>query len=332
MAKHTPTRMAAMAGVTVLALSACGGVKTSSGGGGEDYPTGAVEMPVGASAGGSSDLISRAISEGLKNELGGTFPVINRPGANGALAAAQIENAAPDGSTIAVQNASLFTITPLAVSENEVTEIDDFDVIQGISLDEYVMVTNPKSGFTSLEDLKGQDSTLTYGTTGVGTGAQLASALTFADMDIKASAVPFDGGAPNLTALLGNQVDVSTMQVGEAAENIRSGKLVPLAVFSEERLDFLPEVPTAIEEGYDVQVSQYRFLTAPKGLPEDITSAITEALSAVYQSEGYTKVNADNSLIPMEISGEEVIERIKADRQRYAELVEEQGISLTGGN
>ena len=127
--------LAAIATGAALALSACGGVSTSTGGGSDsgDYPTGAVNMPVGASAGGSSDLISREVSKGLSDELGGSFPVINREGANGALAAAEVAKAEPDGSTISVQNASLFAITPLAVGEDEVTSIDDFDVV-GASL------------------------------------------------------------------------------------------------------------------------------------------------------------------------------------------------------
>ncbi|WP_307781276.1 Bug family tripartite tricarboxylate transporter substrate binding protein [Agilicoccus flavus] len=235
--------------VTSLALSACGGVKTSTGGGGGDasatYPSGNIEMSVGASAGGSSDLISRALSTGMGKELGVSMPVINKPGANGALVAKELKGAKPDGSKIAVQNASLFAITPLAVSEAEVTKIEDFDVIYGVSIDDYVMVTNPKSGYKTLADVKAAGKNIKYGTTGVGTGAQLASALTFKTAGVNATPVPFDGGAPNLTAVLGNQVDASTLQVGEAVENIKSGKLVPLAVFSGKRVTYLPEVKTA---------------------------------------------------------------------------------------
>ena len=123
-------------------------------GGKDSYPSGTVEMHVGASAGGSSDLISRAVSKGLSDELGASFPVINREGANGALAAAEVAKAEPDGSMIAIQNASLFAITPLAVSPDEVTKIDDFDIVQGVSRDDYVLVTNPASGYRTLEDVK----------------------------------------------------------------------------------------------------------------------------------------------------------------------------------
>ena len=148
----------AVAAAAGLVLTGCGGVQNSTGGGGGDsYPSGAVEMYVGASAGGSSDLISRAVSKGLSDDLGASFPVINREGANGALAAAEVAKAEPDGSMIAIQNASLFTITPLAVGPDEVTNIDDFDVVQGVSRDDYVLVTNPASGFRTLDDIKNAD-------------------------------------------------------------------------------------------------------------------------------------------------------------------------------
>ncbi|HJT91667.1 MAG TPA: tripartite tricarboxylate transporter substrate-binding protein, partial [Mycobacterium sp.] len=159
----------AAAAVAGLALTACGGVETSTGGGGGgDYPSGTVEMYVGASAGGSSDLISRAVSKGLSDDLGASFPVINREGANGALAAAEVAKAPKDGSVIAIQNASLFAITPLAVSPDEVTKIDDFDVVYGVSRDDYVLVTSPASGYKTLKDLQDSKRVVRYGTTGVG--------------------------------------------------------------------------------------------------------------------------------------------------------------------
>ncbi len=330
MRRTTSTYLVALASVASLALTACGGVKDTAGGGSDsgDYPSGAVEMPVGASAGGSSDLISRQVSQGLSKELGGTFSVINREGANGALAAAEVAKAKPDGSTISVQNASLFAITPLAVSEDEVTSIDDFEVVQGVSRDDYVLVASKGSGFTSIKDFAEADKKITYGTTGVGTGAQLACALTFNVNDTPAEAIPFDGGAPALTALLGNQVDTACLQVGEAVENIESGKIVPLTVFGPERVEFLPDVPTAKEQGLEVEVSQYRFMTVPKGTPKDVQDTIAEAMQATFKTEDYKAFNKQNNLTPLEISGDEVVTLLQEDKKRYADLVDEYGIDL----
>ncbi len=330
----TPARVGVAATATVLLLAGCGGVETSTGGGGgegEDYPSGTVEMYVGADPGGSSDLISRAVSKGLSDELGASFPVINQAGANGALAAAEVAQAEPDGNTIAIQNASLFVITPLAVAESEVTNIDDFDVVHGISRDDYVLVTNPASGFKSLDDLAAATETIRYGTTGVGTGSQLSQAILLGELGVKSTDVPFDGGAPTLTALLGSQIDVASIQIGEAIENIESGKLTPLSVFSAERIEYLPEVPTAIEQGYDVEVAQYRFLTVPKGTPDDVKDPLVEGLEATFATEEYQTFNEQNSLTPMELPGDEVVTQLEEDKERYASLAEEFGINLAEG-
>ena len=322
-------RLFAAGAAAGLLLSGCGGVQTSTGGGGGDtYPSGTVEMYVGASAGGSSDLISRAVSKGLSDDLGASFPVINREGANGALAAAEVAGAPADGSKIAIQNASLFTITPLAVTPEEVTNIDDFEVVYGVSRDDYVLVTNPDSGYRTLEDLKNSPRMVNYGTTGVGTGAQLSAALLFKSSGIESQPVPFDGGAPALAAVLGNQVDVASIQIGEGIENIQSGKLVPLAVFGPERVAYLPDVPTAKEQGLDVEVTQYRFMTVPKGTPQDVKDTLIEGMKATFETEEYKKFNEQNSLTPMEIPGEEVIQHLNEDKQRYADLVQQYGIDL----
>lgn len=314
---------------TCLVLSGCSGVQNSTGGSsGGAYPSGPVEMYVGASAGGSSDLISRAVSKGLGDELGSSFPVINREGANGALAAAEVANAAPDGKKIAIQNASLFAITPLAVAPDEVTTIDDFDIVGGVSRDDYVLVTNPASGYRNLDDIKNASKVVRYGTTGVGTGAQLSAALLFKTSGVQSQAVPFDGGAPALAAVLGNQVDVASIQVGEAIENIQSGKLTPLAVFGPERIEYLPDVPTAKEQGLDVEVTQYRFMTVPKGTPQEIRDRIAEGMRATFETQGYQDFNAQNSLTPMELSGDEVLAQLKEDQKRYADLVAQYDINL----
>lgn len=328
-ARLRPRAMLAAAAAAGLMLTACGGVQTSTGSGsGDGWPSGTVEMYVGASAGGSSDLISRAVSKGLSDELGASFPVINREGANGALAAAEVANAPADGSKIAIQNASLYTITPLAVSPDEVTNIDDFDVVYGISRDDYVLVTSPASGFKTIQDMQNANRTVRYGTTGVGTGAQLSAALLFKSSNVPSTAVPFDGGAPALAAVLGNQVEVASIQVGEAIENIQSGKLVPLAVFGPDRISYLPDVPTAKEQGLDVEVTQYRFMTVPKGTPQEAKDKLVEGLKATFATEDYKKFNEQNSLTPMELPGEDVVTQLNEDKQRYAELVQQYDINL----
>ncbi|GAB3951353.1 tripartite tricarboxylate transporter substrate binding protein [Kribbella albertanoniae] len=312
----------------VALLTGCGGVKTTATGGDGEFPTGNIQMSVGASPGGSTDLITRAIAEGVGKELGVSVPVVNKPGANGALNAKELQSAKPDGYKIAVQNASLFTITPLAVSANEAVKLDDFDLIGGISQDDYVLLAPAASAVKSIADLKKSGKNIKYGTTGVGTGAQLASALAFKQAAIPATDVPFDGGAPALTALLGSQVDVATIQVGDSIAQIKAKKVVPLAVFSAERIKFLPEVPTAKEQGYDVVVSQYRFLTAPKGTPEPVKAKLLDAAKKTFATEAYKKFNDDHCLTPIEGSPDEVRKILDEYATKYKAQLDQYQISL----
>lgn len=327
--------VSASAGLALaLTLSACGGNVADSGAsadGAEAFPTGPVTLMVGASAGGSTDLIGRAVADNAASELGVAIPVVNKPGANTALATQEVINAAPDGQTLGILNASLFTITPLAVSKEEAVSLDDLEVITGISQDDYVLVANAESGLKTMEDLTSSDKNFNFATTGVGTGSQLAQALLFKQAEIEGTDVPFDGGAPAMTALLGNQVDLATIQLGEAMPQIEAGKLTPIVTFSEERNEYLPDTPTAVEEGYDVPVSQFRAIAAPKGTPEPVLEKLREAFSAAFESEAYKQFNEQNLFTPTQIDGDEVVEQWNNYADKYEALVQEYDVDLGGG-
>jgi putative tricarboxylic transport membrane protein len=313
-----------------LSLAACGG---NVGGGSSDaaeYPDGPVTLLVGADPGGSTDLIARALAEGASEELGVPITVENRPGANGALSLQELAGAEPDGQTLAMFNGSTAYITPFAVGEDEAISIEDYEVVTGVSLDDYVLVTAPDSGFATVEDLAAAGRPVTFGTTGVGTGSQLASELLFAQAGIEATSVPFDGGAPTLTAVLGGQVDVGAIQLGEAIEQIEAGELTPIVTFAEERPSYLPDTPTAIEAGYDVPVQQARAVVAPQGTPEEVVDQLQEAFQATFGTEAYQQFNEDNQLTPYEVDGGQVTEEWTSDLEEYRTVIEEYGIDLGG--
>ena len=320
------------AAVAAMTLAACGGnVGGASGAEGAEFPTGPVTITVGADPGGSTDAIARAVAEGMADDLGVAVTVVNKPGANGALATEEVAGKPADGYELVMLNASLITITPLAVSEDEAVDIADMDVLTGLSQDDYVLVASADSGYKTVDDLKDVSGELKYGTTGVGTGSQLAQAVLFAQAGVESTAVPFDGGAPALTAVVGDQVQVATVQLGEAKPQIDAGNVVPLLAFSAERNQFLPDVPTAVEEGYDVPVSQYRAVAAPKGLPEDVKARLVESIDAAIASDAYQAFNENALLTPHEISGEEVTTEWTDLAEKYRALTEEYDISLAEG-
>ncbi|MGH3876814.1 MAG: Bug family tripartite tricarboxylate transporter substrate binding protein [Actinophytocola sp.] len=313
-----------------LTLSACGSNLGGSGDEeGADFPGGdPITVYVGQDPGGSTDLIARALAEGSKDDLGVPINVQNKPGANGAVAAQELAGKDPDGHTLMVFNGSLAYITPLAVPEDEAIDIADYEIVTGVSQDDYVLVSAKSSGLATIDDLKNAGRPLKYGTTGVGTGSQLSQALLFAQSEIEATAVPFDGGSPTLTAVLGGQVDVGSIQLGEAVEQIEAGKLTPIVTFAEERPSYLADTPTAVEEGYDVPVQQSRAVFAPKGTPAEVVDRLVSAFGKAFDSDAYKKFNEDNQLTPNEVDGDELRKLWTSSLDSYRQVVEEHSINL----
>lgn len=329
---HFPTRRAVLgtaSAITLLALTACGNVAGGSADSSK-FPSGPISVTVGQAAGGSTDLIARAVAEGASKTLGTPMPVVNKPGANGALATKEVAGKPADGQNLLLVTASLVTITPLAVTADEAVKIDDLDIITGLSQDDYALVASTQSGFKSIKDVTAAGRNITFGTTGVGTGSQLAQTVLFKQANVQGTDVPFDSGKPALTAVLGNQVELATIQLGEAMPQIQAGKVAPLLVFSEDRNSFLPEVPTAKESGYDVPVAQYRAVAAPKGTPQDVKDKLLAAFKETFKSDAYKEFNKKNMLTPKEISGEEVVTQWKDYAAKYKSLVEKYDISLSG--
>jgi len=325
--RRTAVAVTAIAAVALLA--GCSGVQngaTGSGGDAADFPTGPVEFQVGASAGGSTDLLARALAKDLETPLGETVTVFNQPGANGAVAAGDVLNSPADGQTMMLVSGSLITITPMFVDEAEAISLDDIQIVTGVGREDYVLVTNKASGFESIDDLVDAGRMINYGTAGVGTGGQLSQNLLFDDLGIEATDVPFDGGAPAVTALLGNQVDVASVQVLEAAPHIESGDFVPLAIFGEERSEFLPDVPTAVETGHDVVVTQSRFVLVPKETPAEIVDTLAAAFSEAFESEEYQDFLEQSFITPDETDAEETAANLQSAKDAYEEAARAAGI------
>lgn len=321
-----PLRGTAVAASALLALTACA-VQGVEGEGG-DFPSGPIEMTTPTTAGGSGDLITRALAQDLEEPLGTTVNVVNRAGANGKIAAEEVFARDPDGQSLAVMMQSLFAITPLAVEDPDAVDLDDMTLIRGLALEGYVLVAPEDSDYETLDDLLEADR-VTYGTAGAGTGGQLAQAALFGLAGTEAEDVPFDGGAPAVTAVLGGKVGVAAAHAAEVVSQVEAGELRPLAVFNEERMEAFPDVPTAAEQGYDVVVDQRRFVAAPAGLPDEVNAAIGEAVDEAVASEDFGEVLEQNHIEPWEADGEQVRTQLEDSRERYASMADDLGLELS---
>ncbi|GAB6897203.1 Bug family tripartite tricarboxylate transporter substrate binding protein [Kineosporia succinea] len=315
----------------LAAATGCGGNLDSGSDDGAQFPGGdPITLYVGQDPGGSTDLIARALAEQVKNDLGVAVTVENKPGANGALAAKELAGKKPDGHTLMIYPGSLAFITPLAVPEGEAPDIADYDIVTGISQDDYVLVSAADSDLETVEDLEKLSRSVKFGTTGVGTGSQLSQELLFAQAGIEATAVPFDGGSPTLTAVLGGQVDVGSIQLGEAVEQIEAGKLNAIVTFATERVSYLPQTPTAVEAGYDAPVQQSRAIFTPKGTPHDVIDTLAGAFTTAFGSEQYRTFNEDNQLTPNEVDGATLRREWTGNLEKYRAVTEEHQIDLGG--
>ena len=162
------------------------------------------------------------------------------------------------------------------------------------------------------------------------TGSQLSSELLFKLAEIPGKGVPFDGGAPALTAVLGNQADVASIQLGEAMPQIKAGKVNPIVTFAKERNQYMNDVPTATEAGYEVEVTQQRAIAAPKGTPAEVQATLKEAFDTAFEDPEYKEFNTSKLLTPHEISGEEIKTEWTAAAASYKELTEKYDIDLGG--
>jgi tripartite-type tricarboxylate transporter receptor subunit TctC len=316
----------------VGSLAACGGVENGSGGdsdgGGADYPSKAIELTAPSSAGGSTDLISRAIAKSAEKPFGQSVVVVNKEGANGAVGGKEVLSSPPDGYKMVLLPQSLFAITPLVEGDSDAIDLAEMSYVAGVSIEDYVLSVPASSPVKSLDDLI-EKGTVKFGTTGAGTGSQLAQALLFASAKVEASDVPFDGGSELITALLGEQVDVGANQIAEAAPQIEAGKLRPIAVFSEERLESMPDVKTAKEQGHDIVVNQRRWIAAPKDVPEDVLTKMRESIATAKDDPEFAQFLEDNFVSRWDVEPDDIQAEVEAAKQQYADLSEQFGVELS---
>ncbi len=317
------------AAVLIAGVAACG---VDEGGGesgdGAEFPTKEIELTAPSSAGGSTDLISRALAKAAEKPFGQSVVVVNKEGANGAVGGKDVLSSKPDGYKIVLLPQSLLAITPLIEEDSDAIALDDMSYVAGVSIEDYVLSVPASSPVKSLDDLIEKGS-VKFGTTGAGTGSQLAQALLFGSAKVEATDVPFDGGAELITALLGGQVDVGANQIAEAAPQIEAGKLRPIAVFAAERIESMPDTKTAKEQGHDIVVNQRRWIAAPKDVPEDVLASLRESIATAKSDAGFQKFLEDNYVSAWDVEPDDVQAEVETARQEYTDLIERFGVELS---
>ena len=269
--------MCALAALLALGLAAPGHAQAQA------WPSKPVTLLVPFPPGGSTDAIARAVSPKLQEQLGGTFVVDNKPGAGGTVGAAAAKRAAPDGYTLLVSSLGPFVIGPHLIKNPGYDPLKDFDYITVAVQAPNVLAVPAGSPHKSMADvlayLKANPGKMTFASAGNGTSDHLTAELFWQQTATTAVHIPYKGGAPAMSDLLGGQVEASFMNINTGFTNIKAGKLRALAITSARRSPLLPDVPTLEELGVTgATVYSWQAFAAPKGLPADIKTRLHAAL------------------------------------------------------
>jgi tripartite-type tricarboxylate transporter receptor subunit TctC len=249
------------------------------------WPDKPVTLVVPFPPGGATDLIARTLAPKLQEKLGGTFITDNKGGATGTIGAGFVARAPADGHTILISSLGPFVIAPHLLAKVPYDALKDFDYISIAVQAPNVLVVPASSQHKSMADviafLKANPDKMTFASSGNGSSDHLTAELFWLQTNTSGIHVPYKGGGPVMTDLLGAQVDSSFMNINTAMPQILSGKLRALSITSTKRSPLLPNVPSLAELGIkEANVYSWQAVAAPKGLPADIKAKLHAAIVA----------------------------------------------------
>jgi tripartite-type tricarboxylate transporter receptor subunit TctC len=249
----------------------------------QSYPSQNVTVVVAFPAGGLADIIGRLVSTKLADRLKQSFVVENKGGAGGNLAARSVAGAAPDGYTLLVTTTALAVNT--TASKNKGFETSDLRPVAIVAYSPDVLAVHPSNPAKNLKEFVANAKTksFTYGSAGPGTAPQIHAEYFFNHVaKVKYVHVPFQGGAPAITAALGNHVDALVLTLPPVTPHIRSGKLRGLGVASDKRNSAIADVPAYGEMGYpNIYSGSWVGVFAPAKTPDAVVAKLNTEINAI---------------------------------------------------
>ena len=292
------------------------------------YPTKPVMLMVAYPAGGSTDVGARIVASIAEKELGQPIVVLNKAGAGGQVGFTELAKQKPDGYYIGLINLPALNTIILDPDRKAIFDIDAFTPVINQVLDPGVIYVKPDSHYKNLKDLiveaKKRPGEIKVGTTGILGDDHLAILMLEEAAGVKLRIVHFEGDTPQVTALLGGQIDVSFLNVGGLTPRVKAGQLRVLAVMDKERSKFYPDVPTSVEQGYPAVISSStRGIAGPKGLPEPIVKKLQAVFKkAIENPEHMEKMDKAGLAIKM-MMGDEYGKYLMDVHKKVKKLVEE---------
>ena len=254
---------------------------------GSEFPNRAVSMVVAFPPGGQADVVARPVAAALERHWRQPVPVVNRPGASGEVGNASVARAAPDGYTVLMALSSLAVLPEAArlFGRAPAYELDQFAPVALFTADPTLLVVPASAPWRTLEEFiaaaKARPGAISYSSAGNYSALHVPMAMLTTAAGLDMLHVPFQGGAPALTALLGGQVQALASGPGPAAPHLREGRLRALACWGARRLPEFPEVPTLIERGFpEAEYYIWTGVFAPAGTPAPVREALRAGMAA----------------------------------------------------
>ncbi len=298
----------------------------------QDYPTKPIRLVVGYPPGGSNDIVARIIAPRLGEELNTTVIVENRAGVSGAIGADFVAKAAPDGYTLLAASASPVVITPHTIPKIPFNTLTDFSPINTVGLTPEAIAVGPGLGVNSLKELLALSKTRQIALSSSGTGGLPHLTIELLMQVAKGNIVhvPYKGAGPAVTDTLAGHVDGVVMDVPPLYPLIQDGRLKALAVTSDKRVEFLPNVPTAQEELPGFNVTNWVGVFAPAKTPRAVIDKINAALVKIVAREDVRAQLLKVAVVPSSMSSPDAFQKFVADEfNRWGKLVKEKNIVTT---
>jgi tripartite-type tricarboxylate transporter receptor subunit TctC len=308
-----------------LAAAVAGGAQ------GQAYPSKPIRIVIPFVAGGSSDIVGRAIGSKFQEILGQPAVVENRPGANGAIAAEFVAKAEPDGYTMLVGSIGVFSINAALFKDLRYNPLRDFAPVTLAVTTPNVLITRPDLPAGTMTDLvdfaKKNPGRLSYCSSGTGSSDHLTGEVFKQGAGIFAVHVPYRGGAACQTDLMGSQIDFSYQNLGAVTSYIKAGRMKALAVTAAARHPQLPNVPTTAEAGFkDLVVTSWQAAAVPARTPRDVVMKLHDATVRALRSPDIRERMTQIGFDVVAGTPEEFGAFMKAEVERWTRAVERGGI------
>jgi tripartite-type tricarboxylate transporter receptor subunit TctC len=298
----------------------------------QTYPSRQITLIIPFAAGGSNDLVGRAIGKKLSETWGQPVVVENRAGAGGMIGTSAVAAAAADGYTLLLVS-STFTINPAVKKTMPFDTAKDFTPVAFIARSPLLLVASNKLSVKSARELialaRSKPGGIAYASSGLGSINQIAAELIALSAGASFMHVPYKGGALGLNDLVGGHVDIYVSSLPQVLQLAQSGQVTALAVTSARRTALLPDVPTLAEQGISgIDLSSWWGIVGPAGMPADIVNALNAEIGKMLNSPELGKFLSSEGAEAEAMTPQQFGELMRLETERWIKVAREANISI----